>query len=243
MTHTRIVSLSLAAMLALAGCASDAPAPNSLGLTVTVLEDDRVEGHLATVYGDVDFSSVVLEDGTISVVFDREGTVFASHVDWASYTVDLESAPGTQITADDRFVLRALVSMLEADVGNTTPASDNLIRQGNVWGNHPEGAIMLQQIVADPERGWTTLCGVGSTWFDHDSDTHGLIRETLACGRYETSNPCRDRCGPGCSGVGTSAWTRDCGEHDRCEQTHSGGCNDEFSSASDDFSFAGNCSY
>ena len=35
-------------------------------------------------------------------------------------------------------------------------------------------------------------------------------------------------CGAGCKSVGTSAWTRDCGNHDRCEQLHStSNCNDD----------------
>jgi hypothetical protein len=140
--------------------------------------------------------------------------------------------------------MKALASALENDLGAASPASDNLIRQANLWGHHPEGAVLERHIVADAERGWTKLCNVNAYTFSHDASGHGMQSEYLSAGRNETSNPCRDRCGPGCGGVGTSAWTKDCGNHDRCEQQHaSSSCADEFGSASDDFSFAGNCSY
>jgi hypothetical protein len=149
---------------------------------------------------------------------------------------------GFAITGDDRFLLKALSSALENDIGNEMQASDNLIRQANLWGHHPEGAVTMTEVVGDTSRGWTRLCGVSASTFTHDASSHGAQSEWLACGPTERSNPCRDRCGPGCTSWGSSAWTRDCGNHDRCEQQHSSGsCTDEFGSASDDFSFAGNC--
>lgn len=231
-------------LLFLVGCTTTDATTNDVGITYTSVQDDLVAGTFNTAYGSVEFKSQVLADGVVDVTFDRGAGVFGSHVNWTTLTDDLTYPEGFAITNDDRFIIKALASSLENDIGNTMPASDNLIRQANVWGHHPEGAVAMKQIVADPERGWTKLCNVNNYTFSHDASSHGLQSEYLACGRNEKSNPCRDRCGAGCSGVGTSAWTVDCGNHDRCEQLHaSSDCMDEFASASDDFSFAGNCAY
>ena len=232
------------ALLFAAGCTPEAASTNDVGITYRAVEDGLVAGTFVTAYGAVEFSSAVTEDGVVDVTFDRGAGAFGSHVDWRSLTNDLVAADDFAVTTDDRFLMKALASALENDLGAAGPASDNLIRQANLWGHHPEGAILVRHIVADAERGWTKLCNVSAYTFSHDASSHGLQSEYLSAGRYETANPCRDRCGPGCSGVGTSAWTKDCGNHDRCEQTHtSSNCADEFGSASDDFSFAGNCSY
>lgn len=232
------------ALLFVVGCSTSDATTNEVGITYNTVQDDLVAGTFDTQYGSVRFESRVTGDGVVDVTFDRGGAAFGSHVDWNALTADLRFEDGHQVTKDDRFLLKALASAVENDLGNEMPASDNLIRQANVWGHHPEGAMVEKQIVADAERGWTTLCNVNNYTFGHDANSHGWQNEYLACGRYETSNPCRDRCGAGCKGWGTSAWTRDCGNHDRCEQLHSSTeCAGEFASASDDFSFAGNCSY
>lgn len=232
------------ALLFVAGCTTEAASTNDVGVTYRTVEDGLVAGTFVTAYGSVEFTSAVTSDGIVDVTFDRGSGAFGSHVDWLSLTNDLVAADDFAVTADDRFLLKALASTLENDLGAAGPASENLVRQATVWGHHPEGAILQRHIVADAERGWTKLCNVGAYTFRHDASTHGLQSEYLSAGRYETSNPCRDRCGAGCNGVGTSAWTVDCGNHDRCEQLHSSSsCADEWGSASDDFSFAGNCAY
>jgi hypothetical protein len=226
------------------GCADDPQSAGSadVGITYRTVQADRVEGVFKTAYGEVDFTSVVVAEGVIDVSFTRAETTFGSHVDWNVLKNDLRYQPGFAITEDDRFLMKALASALENDIGNTMTSSDNLIRQANLWGHHPEGVVTMTEVVGDPERGWTRLCGVGHSTFKHDASSHGLQSEYLACGPSEKSNPCRDRCGPGCTSWGSSAWTTDCGEHDRCEQLHShGSCTDEFGAASDDFSFARNC--
>lgn len=237
--------LATIALLFAAGCTTEAVSTNDVGVTYRIVEDGLIAGTFVTAYGSVEFTSAVTSDGVVDVTFDRGGGAFGSHVDWVSLTNDLVAADDFVVSADDRFVMKALASTLENDdLGAAGHASDNLIRQANLWGHHPEGAVLERHIVADAERGWTKLCNVGAYTFSHDATTHGLQSEYLSAGRYETSNPCRDRCGPGCNGVGTSAWTRDCGNHDRCEQLHtSTSCADEFASASDDFTFAGNCAY
>jgi hypothetical protein len=236
-------ALSIVVLFA-ASCTTESVSTNEVGITYRSVEDGLVDGTFVTAYGSVEFTSAVTSDGIVDVTFDRGNGAFGSHVDWLSLTNDLVAADDFAVTVDDRFMMKALASTLENDIGAAGPASDNLIRQANLWGHHPEGAILQRHIVADAERGWTKLCNVSTYTFSHDATTHGLQSESLACGRYETSNPCRDRCGAGCSGVGTSAWTKDCGNHDRCEQLHtSSSCTDEFASASDDFTFAGNCAY
>lgn len=233
----------LVAIALVGGCAGE-PTTNEVGITYRTVGDSLVEGTFVTAYGSVDFKSEVVADGIVDVTFDRGRGTFGSHVDWTTLTNDLVYPAGYAITDDDRFLLKALSSALENDLESAMPAADNLIRQTNVWGHHPRGPVVTTRIVGDGERSWTRLCNVNNYTFNHDASSHAMINEYLACGRYETSNPCRDRCGPGCSGVGTSAWTKDCGSHDRCEQTHgSSDCVNEFGWASDDFSFASNCSY
>lgn len=233
----------LLAIAVLGGCAGE-QATNEVGITYRTVGDSLVDGTFVTAYGSVEFKSEVTADGVVDVTFDRGLGTFGSHVDWTTLTNDLVYPPDFAITSDDRFLLKALSTAIENDLGNAMPSTDNLIRQTNVWGHHPEGAVTTTRIVGDGERGWTRLCNVSNYTFKHDATSHGMVSEYLACGRYERANPCRDRCGPGCSGVGTSAWTADCGNHDRCEETHSSSsCMDEFASASDDFSFASNCSY
>lgn len=233
------------ALLVAAGCSGTEAEPNEVGITYNAVQDDLVAGTFDTQYGSLAFESRVTSDGVVEVRFDRGGSAFGSHVDWNTLTTDLVFEDGHTVTNDDRFLLRALASSLENDLDGALPAADNLIRQANVWGVQPDGAVGQRQIVADPDRlSWTTLCNVNNYTFGHDANSHGWQNEYLACGRYETSNPCRDRCGAGCKGWGTSAWTKHCGDHDRCEQLHSSTeCAGEAYAASDDFSFAPNCSY
>jgi hypothetical protein len=120
--------------------------------------------------------------------------------------------------------------------------SDLLLRATRLWGDHPLQAVRLARIEAPQTKSWTNLCGAASASLAHDGSGHGLISERLATG--PNASNCRARCGAGCTAIlGTSAWTVDCGEHDRCEQHHSccASCQDEFNSASDDYLFAGNC--
>jgi len=232
------------ALVFVLGCSgTEDRATNEVGVSYTAVQDDLVTGTFETQYGSVQFESRVTSEGVVDVTFAKDERAFGSHVDWNALTVDLVVGDDHQVTNDDRFLLRALVSALEHDLGNEMPAADNLIRQANVWSIQPDGAVQRKQIVADPERGWTRLCGVNNYTFGHDSNGHGWSNEYLACGIYERSNPCRDRCGPGCvSWWGSSAWTKHCGDHDRCEQLHSTSeCAGEAWGASDDFSFAGNC--
>lgn len=226
-----------------AGCAGQADTTNDVGVTYRSLQDNLVEGTLTTSYGSVDFRSAVVADGVADVTFKRGDAVLGAHIDFTKSTDEFSSPVGYQITKDDRFLISALASAIENDIGKETPASDQLFRHASLWGSHPEGKVLLTTITFDPERSWTTLCGRNSATFTHDATSHGAQSEGLAAGPHETSNPCRDRCGPGCSGIGTSAWTVQCGNHDRCEQTHSStSCADEFTAASDDYVAAGNCS-
>ncbi len=233
--------MAFAAVL-FAGCAQQADSTNDVGINYRVVEDNLVEGTFTTAYGSVDFRSAVVADGVADISFQRGDALLAAHLDFNKGTDVFNTPTGYIVTKDDRFLMSALSSALENDLGKDTPASDQLFRHAALWGAHPEGKVLLSTITFDTQRGWTTLCGVNSATFTHDASNHGAQSEGLACGPHETSNPCRDRCGAGCASVGTSAWTRDCGNHDRCEQTHTtSNCNDEFASASDDYVAAGNC--
>ncbi len=242
-------ALALAA-LALLGCGSEvAPAAGSLGLTLFESEPGLVEGVLRTPAGAVHFRSEQLPDGRVVVDLTRGGVELRSIVDWDRYEADFEATEGAEITADDRVVLTALAEAVAVELdADDAPAVDNLVRQANLWGHHPLGPVLLDHIAADPERSWTTLCN-GTSYRTFSYTLNGSsYSEYLRYGPGETTNPCRARCGGGCTAAyGTSAWTVDCGRHDRCEQRGGSGvqasCNDEFASASDDFSFARNCAY
>jgi hypothetical protein len=213
-------------------------------LSVSRVSDTEVAGTFVTSAGEVSFSSVMVGDDVIEVKLDLGGRVLTSHVDWAKLENDLSISAEAEVTAEDRVILQALSRALEEELGKTTKVSDNLVRQATLWGLHPEGKLAIERVTVGEARGWTKLCnGTSYRNFYHDTGSHGLQGEYLKYGPGESVNPCRARCGIGCYAVGTSAWTVDCGNHDRCEQVHSSGCGDEFTSASDDFTFAGNCSY
>jgi hypothetical protein len=226
------------------GCGGTEPA----GLQISQLDGDRVAGTWATPDGPVSFSSEVTAPGVFRVRFDLGGGEFGTDVDWNTYIADPRAAADWRMSARDREVMGAMAKAIEEQIGNVDPVSENLIRQANLWARHPQGALVLTQIVADRVQGWTTLCN-GTSYRTFNWTWGSTAKsEYLKYGPGETSNPCRARCGSGCTAAwGTSAWTVDCGRHDRCEQYGGSGvnsqCNDELSSASDDFTFAGNCSY
>lgn len=252
--RTQLLTIALVTAF---GCAAAGPTetPNELGLSLTTFDDGRLEGTLVTSAGAVDFTAIEVEEGLFDIEMVREGRTFGSVVNWTDYEVDLQANEDFQITQDDRFVITALASTIEEEVGKDSAVADNLFRQATLWGSHPTGELITRHIEADPERGWTTLCYAACTSgyrnFYHSGSgndhghTHGshswTMREYIKFGRYDSHNPCNSRCGPGCTGWYSSAWTQDCGNHDRCEHAHTGGCSGEWWSASDDFSFAGNC--
>lgn len=203
-----------------------------------------VEGDVKTALGRVTFRSLRQLDGRVRVEHNltgKRGTLVLL-VDLGAQTADVRSPKGVQITHADRFIFRTLAVALARQLGNGSPEADLLLRASGLWGDHPLQDVRLERIAAPVEKSWTNLCGIRSRSLAHDGSGHGLISETLAVG--PTASNCRSRCGAGCNAIlGTSAWTVDCGEHDRCEQHHSCcvSCQDEFNSASDDFLFAPNC--
>jgi hypothetical protein len=205
----------------------------------------RLDGEVKSALGRMAFRSTLLPDGRVRVEHDlpgRRGTLTLL-VDRAARTAEPVYPSGVRLTASDRFVFRSLAMALSQKIGaDASPEADLLLRAARLWGDHPLREVRLRKIVAPAEKSWTNLCGKTSSGLSHDATNHGLITETLAVGPKAYN--CRSRCGAGCDAlIGTSAWTRDCGEHDRCEQEHSccTSCQDEFNSASDDYVFAPNC--
>ena len=161
------------------------------------------------------------------------------------------------VTDDDRFVMTALSLAVEDEVGKTRSSTDNLFRQASLWGAHPLGEVILQPIAAEVTAGRRCAARArvtaarraalhhsgGATERNAPCGNHAEHRQGLypCFGKADPINPCMSRCGAGCNGVGTSAWTQDCGNHDICEYWHTSDCGGELSSASDDFSFAPNC--
>ena len=207
-----------------------------------------VEGEVRTALGAIGFRSALGPDGRVLVEHDLEGRgTLALAVDLAARAAEPAYPAGVRLTEADRFTLRALAAMLEEQLAAAGPEAatveaDLLLRATRLWGDHPLQPVRLGSIQEPQIKSWTNLCGITSASLAHDGSGHGLISERLATG--PNSSNCRARCGAGCTAIlGTSAWTVDCGEHDRCEQHHSCcvSCQDEFNSASDDYLFAGNC--
>ncbi len=203
-----------------------------------------VEGEVKSALGWMAFRSTRLPDGRVRVehrLSGKRGTLVLL-VDPDARTAEATYPPDTRITRADRFIFRALAVALDRKLGTGAPEADLLLRAARLWGDHPLQQVRLERIAAPVEKSWTNLCGITSRSLAHDSTNHGLINETMAVG--PNASNCRARCGAGCNAIlGTSAWTVDCGEHDRCEQHHSccASCQDEFNSASDDYLFAPNC--
>lgn len=258
-----MMALGLSAMACTQQTADGSSSPNELGLEVSALQDDLVVGSMTTQSGVVTFRAERQTDGVFKVTFDRGRGTFGTVVDWNKYEFDLVASDGMAITREDRFIMTALETTLDVQVGNKLQITDNLIRQARLWSAHPVAAAMVGHHQADTARGWTTLCksdGCAPSgayrYFYHDGS--GVDFASCGYGNHDgtnksnylyygakqstTGSQCRTRCGAGCDALwGSSAWTQDCGNHDICEWYHTSGCGDEFTSASDDYTFAGNC--
>ena len=203
----------------------------------------RVEGDLKSALGLLSFRGTKQPDGRVRLEYvlpEARGTL-SLLVDPVARTADATYPAGVRLRPSDRFVFRTLAVALARSY-DPSPEADLLLRAARLWGDHPLQEVRLKRIVAPAEKSWTNLCGITSRGLAHDATNHGLITEVLATGPNAAN--CRSRCGAGCDAlIGTSAWTVDCGEHDRCEQHHSccTSCQDEFNSASDDYLFAPNC--
>ncbi|HSK78865.1 MAG TPA: hypothetical protein VLQ45_20585 [Thermoanaerobaculia bacterium] len=202
-----------------------------------------VEGAFESARGRMELRSEVEADGRVRVEHVLPGNrgSLVLLVDRAAQTAEVIVPKGARITPADRAVFRALSLTLDRRLGDS-PEADLLKRATRLWGDHPLREVRMERITAPPEKSWTNLCGITSANLAHDGSGHGLITERLATG--PNASNCRSRCGAGCNAIlGTSAWTVDCGEHDRCEQHHAccSSCQDEFNSASDDYLFAPNC--
>lgn len=217
--------------------------PLGVGLRVQRF-GERLEGDLESAVGRLAFSATGHPDGRVSLEYelpDGRGTLVL-FVDREAQTAEVFYPEGLDIRREDRAAFRALALGLASTLDDDSPEADLLLRSARLWGDHPLQPVRLNRIAAPFAKGWTNLCGITSRTLAHDATNHGLINETLAVG--PNAYNCRARCGAGCDAIiGTSAWTVDCGEHDRCEQHHSccTSCQDEFNSASDDYLFAPNC--
>jgi hypothetical protein len=252
---------SLVFAVALAACQDAATtSTNDLGLRLETLDDNTVSGTMSTTAGSVSFVVKQTAPNVVLVTFDRgDSKTFGSTLDWNTQSADFAYPQNMLVTDDDRFVLTALATAVEAEVGKDAILTDNLFRQASLWGAHPTGEIVLRPITGEAGHGWTTLCSAGAcnstatyrTFYHSGGSTERsapcgyhpgtTLGHSRRFGRTDPTNPCLSRCGAGCNGVGTSAWTQDCGNHDICEYWHTSDCGGELSSASDDFSFAPNC--
>lgn len=240
------LGLCIGLVIATAACSEPEPGPGAL--RVDQLDAERVAGALIVGDREVPFASARAADGIYAVRFELPGGEIGTDVDWNAYTAMPRAGATWAMSADDRADLDALATALADSLDRADPVADNLVRQAGLWARHPTGELVLPPIVADRARGWTTLCN-GTSYRTFNWTWGSTAKsEYLKYGPGDTANPCRARCGNGCNAiVGTSAWTVDCARHDRCEQYGGSGvnsqCNDELASASDDFSFAPNCSY
>jgi hypothetical protein len=254
----KVNAVVLAALVG--ACQDPNTSTNEIGLKLSTLEEGRVAGTMVTTAGSIDFVVEEAQPGQIEVRFDRGAGQFGTSIDLNVGAADFAWPDAMKMTDDDRFVLTALALAAENEIGKDTRVTDNLFRQSALWGAHPVGDIIFKPIVANEERGWTKLCSAGacssSAVYYTFSHSGGSTERSAPCGSHagttkshsrrfgksDPTNPCQSRCGPGCSGVGTSAWTVDCGNHDICEYWHTSDCGGELSSASDDYTLSANCS-
>ena len=222
---------------------------NELGLKLTTLDDHHVSGTMTH----PERLGVIRRrrDGAEhrQVTFDRGAGEFGSTLDWNTQSADFAYPADMLVTDDDRFVLTALATAVESEVGKDTIVTDNLFRQASLWGAHPTGEIVL---TVDHRRSGSRLDDAvlrrrvqQRRSLPHASTTRAATpsaarrvaitrarrRATRAASvATDPTNPCLSRCGAGCNGVGTSAWTQDCGNHDICEYWHTSDCGGELSS-------------
>lgn len=168
---------------------------------------------------------------------------------------EINNATGVMTTQTDSFLMddgkRIAFNAISKAVSKkikdkSSLAEDKLLKFCDLWSQGPEGPVISHTIEYDIVTPvWTRLCnGTSYRTFSFTNDDGTDYSAYLKYGPGETSNPCRARCGPGCDGIGTSAWTVDCGNHDRCADVYGWSkCDGLWWAASDDYMFAPNCSY
>jgi len=230
--------------------ASDPSAIAEVGILLTH-HAGHIEGRIKTALGTLQFRSLVQEDAKTLVEFDLGRDVIGMLIDDENLVAIPLYSETSELTPGDKFVFKALAVVLQHVLGAEAQESDVLVRTVNLWGELvPVGRVREffrdRPITPSETRSWTNICGWSSANLCHDAAWHSTLCYNVAVG--PRAYRCRGRCGSGCGGFGTSAWTIDCGEHDHCLELHppSGGlyeghCGDEARAATDDFAFAPNC--
>ena len=149
--------------------------------------------------------------------------------------------------------------------------ADMLGASTSVWGETPPSVKLNRRVMGDEGRGWTSICGsIGGTygashdcwnggWWSGQNSQNAYVGYNTGStyywrGYWSTSSydhagwpyeygNCFGQCGAGCGNA--QRYTVDCHNHDGCVRNgHWVGspyCDDEFSSASDDYYYATNC--
>jgi hypothetical protein len=212
----------------------------------------HMHGRIKTALGSLEFASRTQTEGTVRVEFGSGDGVWGLIIDRSNLVATPLYAPRGALTAADKFAVKALAVVLPKVLAAETAESQMLMRTVNLYADLvPVGPLedffQGQDITPQEERSWTNICGWRSATLCHDASSH---RYWCIAGVAVGPNAyrCRGRCGSSCGGLGSSAWTIDCGEHDHCLEFHGtcwnlfcGSCGNEGRAASDDYVFAPNC--
>jgi hypothetical protein len=171
-----------------------------------------------------------VEPDVLDVTYDFGEPVIGFHLDYRAGAGEFQPSGAPLDVAQLR-----LVDMLLAELGTLpgmkaeqrTRIDDVAYRMTSLMQIVPTGEVLAEHRFA-AQQGWIHISCSCFNQYLGGSDYR-------TCGRGCTcggGNGCKGRCGVGCGGVGTVAYTRDCGRHDWGIGS--------FAAASDDFSFASN---
>jgi hypothetical protein len=223
--------ITFVAALFMVGCAAEASTPAPGGTeAVSFTQHDEATLDVTVASGGETLRVLVTENkgGIVDVTYDFGGPVIAFQVDTLGGNGAFEPS-GAPLDAAKSRLLDLLVAELER-----LPAGDERSRVDDV----AYRATTFMQIVptGEPlasyqfvqEKGWTHISCSCFNQYLGGSDYRTCGRG-CSCGG---GNGCKGRCGVGCGGWGSVAYTRDCGRHDWGIGS--------WTAASDDFTFASN---
>jgi hypothetical protein len=222
--------ITFVAVLFMVGCAAEASTPPGGSEAVSFTQHDATTLDVTVASGGETLRVLVTDTkGIVDVTFDFGGPVIAFQVDavGGSGAFDPSGAP---LDAAKSRLLDLLVAELEQVIGAGAERSrvDDVAYRATTFMQIVPTGEPLASYQFVQEKGWTHISCSCFNQYLGGSDYR-------TCGRGCTcggGNGCKGRCGVGCGGVGSVAYTRDCGRHDWGIGS--------WTAASDDFSFASN---
>lgn len=237
MRTTRLLALALVLAASCDTAESGAPDDPAPGFALVTHDEHTIDATLTAGAGTVRLLAVEVEPKVFDVTVDFGDPVMAYRVDWARGRGDF--MPTGPLDVVHKALLDRLVTELDEvlpqDPADRWKIDDVVMRQVTLLQIAPVGET-LEPMAFQAAQGWVHIsCSCGNQYIGS-----GYYRTAgRGCGCTGGSGQgCKGRCGQGCgitstpSCVGTTAYTQDCAKHDYGLGS--------FSSASDDYSFAGN---